>query len=67
MTVAGRTIEIPQSLLKKERKDLMKKQVYSGRYTVENEEEIVVFLIGMRINQRLAVHKWLPSFQPCRK
>ncbi|WP_077298612.1 DUF4188 domain-containing protein [Virgibacillus pantothenticus] len=40
----------------------MKKQVYSGRYTVENEEDIVVFLIGMRVNRRLAVHKWFPVF-----
>ncbi|NWO15161.1 DUF4188 domain-containing protein [Virgibacillus sp.] len=40
----------------------MIKQVYSGRYTTENEEDIVVFLIGMRVNRRLAVHKWLPVF-----
>ncbi|WP_033543142.1 DUF4188 domain-containing protein [Planococcus sp. CAU13] len=40
----------------------MAKQVYPGRFTTENDEKIVVFLIGMRINNRLAVHKWLPVF-----
>ncbi|WP_028560109.1 DUF4188 domain-containing protein [Paenibacillus pinihumi] len=33
-----------------------------GRYTVDNQEDIVVFLIGMRINKWWAVHKWLPVF-----
>lgn len=40
----------------------MAKQIYTGRYTVDNSEDIVVFIIGMRINKRLAVHKWLPVF-----
>lgn len=40
----------------------MAKQIYTGRYTTENNDDIVVFLIGMRINKRLAVHKWLPVF-----
>lgn len=40
----------------------MAKQIYTGRYTTENEEGIVVFLIGMRINKRYAAHKWLPVF-----
>lgn len=40
----------------------MAKQIYTGRYTTENHDNIVVFLIGMRINRRLAVHKWLPVF-----
>ncbi|WP_099159089.1 DUF4188 domain-containing protein [Virgibacillus ndiopensis] len=40
----------------------MAKQIYTGRYTTENDEDIVVFLIGMRINRRFAVHKWLPVF-----
>ncbi|WP_188455515.1 DUF4188 domain-containing protein [Virgibacillus oceani] len=40
----------------------MAKQIYTGRYTTENDEDFVVFLIGMRINKRHAVHKWLPVF-----
>ena len=40
----------------------MANQIYNGRYTVENREDWVVFIIGMRINRRLAVHKWLPVF-----
>lgn len=40
----------------------MAKEIYPGRFTTENDEKIVVFLIGMRINNRLAVRKWLPVF-----
>lgn len=40
----------------------MAKQIYGGRFTTENDNDIVVFLIGMRINKRVAVHKWLPVF-----
>lgn len=40
----------------------MAKKVFTGRFTTENNEDITVFLIGMRINNRLAVHKWLPVF-----
>ena len=36
--------------------------VIPGRFTAEVEESLVVFLIGMRVNQILAVHKWLPPF-----
>src|SRR5690606_2399527 len=39
-----------------------KKKIYTGRYTADNTEDIVVFLIGMRINKRLAFRKWLPVF-----
>lgn len=38
------------------------KGIYAGRYTIENNEDIVVFIIGMRINNRIAIHKWLPVF-----
>jgi hypothetical protein len=38
----------------------MGKQIFNGRYTTENSEDIVVFIIGMRINKPFAVHKWLP-------
>ncbi|MDR4934995.1 DUF4188 domain-containing protein [Rossellomorea marisflavi] len=41
----------------------MGKPVFNGRYTTENSEEVVVFIIGMRINKRLAVHKWFPVFK----
>ena len=40
----------------------MTPQIFTGRYTVDNTEDMVVFIIGMRINRRLAVHKWLPVF-----
>lgn len=41
---------------------MMVKQIFTGRYTVDNTEDIVVFIIGMRVNKRLAIHKWLPVF-----
>jgi hypothetical protein len=34
--------------------------VIPGRFTAEYNDDFVVFLIGMRINNFLAVHKWLP-------
>lgn len=40
----------------------MGKAIYKGRYTTENDQNMVVFLIGMRVNKRLAVRKWLPAF-----
>lgn len=36
--------------------------IYTGRYTTENDTKMVVFLIGMRMNCRLLIHKWLPVF-----
>ena len=41
----------------------MKKNIRAGRYTTDNSEPIVVFIIGMRINKRWAVHQWLPVFK----
>ncbi|QFT87976.1 hypothetical protein FIU87_04840 [Bacillus sp. THAF10] len=39
----------------------MGETVFPGRYTLkENKEDLVVFIIGMRINKWWAVHKWLP-------
>ncbi len=35
--------------------------IYSGRFTADTDEPFVVFLIGMRINQAWALHKWLPT------
>lgn len=40
----------------------MKKHIHPGRYTTVNEEDIVVFIIGMRVNKWHAVHHWLPVF-----
>jgi hypothetical protein len=37
-------------------------EVFPGRYTAKADGEFVVFLIGMRINKPLRVHKWLPVF-----
>ncbi|KMJ56914.1 transcriptional regulator [Bacillus sp. LL01] len=37
-------------------------EIFSGRYTVENQEDVVVFTIGMRINKWWAIYKWLPVF-----
>ncbi|MGD6804577.1 DUF4188 domain-containing protein [Rossellomorea vietnamensis] len=34
--------------------------IFNGRYTADNSEDIVVFIIGMRINKPLAIHKWAP-------
>jgi hypothetical protein len=34
--------------------------IHRGRFTASLEGNFVVFLIGMRINQPLLVHKWLP-------
>lgn len=41
---------------------MMVNQTFTGRYTVDNTEDIVVFIIGMRVNKRFAIHKWLPVF-----
>lgn len=41
----------------------MGKKVHSGRFTAEIDGEFVVFLIGMRVNRFLAVHKWFPVFK----
>lgn len=35
-------------------------KVIPGRFTAQMEGPFVVFVIGMRINQYWAVHKWLP-------
>jgi Domain of unknown function (DUF4188) len=38
-------------------------KVLPGRYTADVSESFVVFLIGMRFNKPLRVHKWLPVFR----
>ncbi len=35
-------------------------KIFPGRFTADLNEPFVVFLIGMRINQLWAVHKWMP-------
>jgi hypothetical protein len=37
-------------------------KVFPGRYTARTDGDFVVFLIGMRINKPLRIHKWLPVF-----
>ena len=32
------------------------------KVTAPNDRDIVVFLIGMRVNRPLKIHKWLPIF-----
>jgi len=34
--------------------------IFRGRYTAQIDGSFVVFIIGVRINRLLAVHKWLP-------
>ena len=36
--------------------------IHRGRFTAEIEGDFVVFLIGMRINNPLKVHRWWPIF-----
>jgi hypothetical protein len=38
-------------------------QLFPGRYTAHIDGPFVVFLIGMRVNQLWAIHKWLPVTQ----
>jgi Domain of unknown function (DUF4188) len=37
-------------------------RINPGRYTANPEGDFVVFLIGMRINRPLRIHKWWPVF-----
>jgi hypothetical protein len=34
-------------------------KIFPGRFTAQTDKPFVVFLIGMRINQLWAVHKWM--------
>lgn len=36
--------------------------INQGRYTAVQQENITLFLIGMRINKWYKIHKWLPVF-----
>ena len=35
-------------------------KIFPGRFTADINGPFVVFMIGMRINQLWAVHKWMP-------
>jgi hypothetical protein len=37
-------------------------KVHKGRYTAAVSDDVVVFLIGMRLNKPWKPHKWLPVF-----
>ena len=41
----------------------MKKNIFKGRYTAITKDSFVVFLVGMRVNQWWAAHKWWPVFK----
>lgn len=36
-------------------------KIFPGRFTADIDGPFVVFLIGMRVNKPLALHKWLPT------
>ena len=36
-------------------------KIIADRLTAQIDDEVVVFLIGMRINRAWKVHKWLPG------
>ena len=36
-------------------------QIMAGRFMAQTDESFVVFMIGMRINNLLAISKWLPT------
>ncbi|GAA0323969.1 DUF4188 domain-containing protein [Bacillus carboniphilus] len=40
----------------------MGKEIQNGRFMAKSGEEVVVFVIGMRINKWWAIHKWWPVF-----
>lgn len=40
----------------------MGKKVFAERMTARSDESYVLFLIGMRVNNPLAIHRWLPVF-----
>jgi hypothetical protein len=37
-------------------------RIFPGRYTASHDGDVVVFLIGMRINKLWKIHKWWPVF-----
>lgn len=37
-------------------------QIHNQKMTVELDDEVIVFLIGMRINKPWKIHKWWPVF-----
>ncbi|MFC7391432.1 DUF4188 domain-containing protein [Scopulibacillus cellulosilyticus] len=41
----------------------MGKTIYPGRFMADPGNEVVVFIIGMRINKWWSVHNWLPVFK----
>ncbi|MFN8192807.1 MAG: DUF4188 domain-containing protein [Nocardioidaceae bacterium] len=42
-------------------------QVFPGRWTADVDDEVTVFLIGMRINRPLRVDKWAPLMKDMAK
>ncbi|WP_242911401.1 DUF4188 domain-containing protein [Actinomadura terrae] len=44
----------------------MGEQIRSGRFSVRNDDEVVLFLVGIRVNRWRAVRKWLPVLRSLR-
>lgn len=44
----------------------MSEKVRNGRFSVKNDNEIVVFLVGIRVNRFRAVRTWLPVLRALR-
>jgi hypothetical protein len=44
----------------------MREKVRNGRFSTRNDEDIVLFLIGLRINKWRAVRTWLPVVRSMR-
>ena len=38
-------------------------EVINGRHTAALDDDVVVFIIGMRINRLRRIRSWLPAFQ----
>ena len=37
-------------------------EIFNGRYTARTDKPLALFLIGLRLNNLRAAHKWLPVF-----
>jgi hypothetical protein len=44
----------------------MAERIRNGRFTVANEQDVVLFTVGVRINKVLAVRRWLPVIRAIR-
>ncbi|MBD2892457.1 DUF4188 domain-containing protein [Actinomadura nitritigenes] len=49
--------------MKEKEKD---RKVRNGRFSVKNDQDVVVFLVGIRVNKLRAVRKWVPVIRALR-